>query len=343
LQNYFTTVKSLLTEAGINVGSTVQDLEKLSLNNSPDSLLGTLAKADAELVSALSDSFDTPRAMRIIYELIKEANIYMNTYKASANVQELASVARWVTKIVGIFGLDANASAPYNGLGWASSKAAASADPKETIRPYAAVYNDVKGEIETLRLHSDALDALLSLNVHDEFAALVSSGESDPEAIAMPYLRAISRMRDELRRLAPQSESKKQILILSDRIRDQDLTNLGVYLDDRPDNQPSLIKFVPKEELIAQREEKAAKEWEKAAQKEAARLAREKLEAEKAEKAKIDPRDMFRSDEKYSEWDAEGLPTRMKDGSDVPKSQGKKLKKDWDRQKKLFDEYNRAK
>jgi hypothetical protein len=58
-----------------------------------------------------------------------------------------------------------------------------------------------------------------------------------------------------------------------------------------------LIKFIPKEELLAQKEEKVAKEREKAAAKEAQRLAREKEELAKAEKAKVSPVDMFRDDE----------------------------------------------
>jgi cysteinyl-tRNA synthetase len=53
----------------------------------------------------------------------------------------------------------------------------------------------------------------------------------------------------------------------------------------------------------------------------------------------VSPQEMFKSDAKYQAWDAEGLPTKLADGSEVPKSQLKKLKKDWDRQKKLHDEY----
>jgi len=323
------------------LSSAGKSLENLSLSDSKESLYSSLTKAQSEMDAALNDSFDTPRTMRIIYELIKEANIYNNTHKASADVEALAAVARWVTKIVGIFGLDKNAVAPYDGLGWASSATSSSADPKETVAPYATVYQEVKKEVESLGLSSEALDALLKTDVDAEFER-ISASTSDLESIATPYLQAVSKTRDELRRLAPTSTSKKEILSLSDRIRDIDLTNLGVYLDDRPDGQPSLVKFVPKEQLLAQREEKAAKEREKTAQKEAARLAREKLEAEKREKAKVDPKVMFRSDEKFSEWDDEGMPTKLKDGSEVPKSQVKKLRKDWERQKKLFEEFQKS-
>jgi hypothetical protein len=64
------------------------------------------------------------------------------------------------------------------------------------------------------------------------------------------------------------------------------------------------------------------------AQKEAARLAREKEEPTKAEKAKASPVGMVR-DERVGAWDEDGMPT--KEGEDVPKSILKKLWKEWER------------
>jgi cysteinyl-tRNA synthetase len=167
---------------------------------------------------------------------------------------------------------------------------------------------------------------------------LNSAGIKDPEALAMPYLRSVSKVRDELRNLAPNSESKKQILSLSDQIRDNYLFNLGVWLDDRPDGQGALIKFIPKEELIAQREERAAKDREREAEKVAKRLKKEQEEREKAEKGKLSPLEMFR-DDRFSAWDEDGIPTKTKEGEDVTKSALKKLKKQWDVQKKAHEEW----
>lgn len=331
VNNFFIVVKSLIVEKG---ASATDALKTLSINS--EGLSASLEKAQSEMKAVLSDSFNTPRAMQLLYELIKEANIHITTHKSNMDVGGLEAIARWITKMVGIFGLDANATAPYNGLGWASSAASKNQTPKETAKPFAAVFQTVKSEVESLNLHSDVLDQLLTANVNGEFDALVSAGKTDPEQLVMPYLRSVSKIRDEIRKLAPSSLSKKQILALSDRIRDDDLTNLGVYLDDRGDEQGALIKFVPKEELLAQREEKAAKEREKLAQKEAAKLAREKLEREKEEKAKLKPDDMFR-DDRFTEWDAEGIPTRTKDGEEVTKSARKKMEKEWKNQKKIHD------
>lgn len=326
-------MKSLIAEAS----ETPIDLKSLSIDESSP-LKATLEKYQAELNAALSDSFDTPRAMRSINELIKDTNIHISAHKSDFDIKGVDAIARWITKMVGVFGLDAKAQSPYEGLGWTSTISTENLSPSEIVKPYSEVFQKVKAAVTGLSVKSEVLDQLLATDWEAQFSSLTTKGVSDPEALALPYVRAVSKIRDEIRKLAPESSSKKQILALSDEIRDVDLTNLGVYLDDRSDGQSALIKFIPKEELLAAKEEKAAKEREKLAQKEAARLAREKLEAEKAEKAKVSPADMFK-DDRYSAWDAEGLPTKTKDGEDVPKSALKKLKKDWERQKKAHEDW----
>ena len=276
--------------------------------------------------------------MLVILKLVNTTNVYIKDNK-DVDLREVEAIARWITKMVGIFGLDANASAPYDGLGWASA-ISADVDPTTAVQPYATVLEKVKADVAKLSLSSEAISALLAQDPTKEFESAASGGCRDIEKLALPYLRAVSQIRDELRRVvsAQTPETKKNILVITDQIRDHDLTNLGVYLDDRPDNQPSLIKFIPAAELIAAREEKAAREADKAQKKEEARLAREKAEQEAREKAKVPPEEMYKSDERYSAWDEQGLPTKMKDGSDVPKSQMKSLKKMWEKQKKAHED-----
>lgn len=336
----------MIYEASGSAAAIQADIKDLSISGKPaEGLAADLEKAQKETDAALINSFDTPQVMRAINELISKANIHINEHKSDADLKSVEAAARWVTRIVGVLGLDANATAPYDGLGWKSTKAGTNADLVQGLAPYQAVYETVKKDVQALSLSSsEAIARLLARSPDAESEFLRNSGNTDLEQLAYPYLRAVSRLRDELRRIAPTAaaETKKSILALSDRVRDFDLTNLGVYLDDRPDNQPSLIKFIPTSELIAAREEKAAQAAEKARAKEEARLAREKAEAEKWEKAKVKPEEMYKTGEaaeKYSEWDAEGMPTKMKDGSEVPKSQLKKLKKDWDRQKKAYGEW----
>ncbi|KAI1415325.1 tRNA synthetases class I (C) catalytic domain-containing protein [Hypoxylon sp. FL1857] len=343
VNNFFTNVKSLLAEASGTTAGVNGGVKALSISDDrpQEDLRADLEQAKKEVEEALINSFDTPAVLRAIGEVIRKANIHINAHKDDADLPAVEAIARWITKIVGILGLDANAKPPYEGIGWVSAAAAANLDPSTAVQPYKEVYKTFYAEVKALELPtSETITSLYSQSPDPEFDSLASAGTRDPEQLALPYLRAVARLRDELRRLAPTTspETKKSILALSDRVRNYDLSNLGVYLDDRTD-QPSLIKFVPAAELIAAREEKAAREAEKARAKEEARRAREKAEEEKWAKAKLAPEDMFKGDERYGEWDAEGIPTKMKDGSEVPKSQLKKLKKDWERQKKAHSEY----
>jgi glutaminyl-tRNA synthetase len=58
--------------------------------------------------------------------------------------------------------------------------------------------------------------------------------------------------------------------------------------------------------------------------------------AAKAEKKKLDPKDMFK-DGPYSKFDADGVPTHDDKGEELTKSAVKKLKKEWEKQKRLFE------
>ena len=153
---------------------------------------------------------------------------------------DVERIARWITKMAGVFGLDANAQPPYDRLGWASV-ISADVDPATAVQPYVDALTNVKKDVRALSISSEALAALLEQDPTPEFEAITKSGSRDIEQPSSPYLRVVSKIRDELRRIvsAQEPQTKKVILKLTDRIRDEDLTNLGVYLDGRPNNQQS--------------------------------------------------------------------------------------------------------
>lgn len=60
--------------------------------------------------------------------------------------------------------------------------------------------------------------------------------------------------------------------------------------------------------------------------------------AEKMARMTLDPKDMFRQQpELYSAFDEDGIPTLDHAGEKISKSMSKKLRKDWEKQKKLFE------
>jgi len=279
VNKFFTNVKALMTEeeeaekSGKHIPQPWGELEV--------ALSRELDNARLNLDAALCDSFNTPLAMSVLLDLISATNIYMSSTTSLSLVKE---VARWITKITTIFGLDNNSSPDR--IGWAS-------------------------------------DASTSANA---------------EEVALPYVRLLSSFRDRVRAIGiadSKSESAKKLLALCDRLRDIELADLGISLDDR-DSSRALIKFVPAEELRAAREEKERKAAEREATKEVARLKREEEEKKKVEAAKLDPRTMYRTGE-WSAWDEDGIPTKDAKGEEVTKSRSKALKKGWDRQKKLHD------
>ncbi|CCH58369.1 hypothetical protein TBLA_0A05760 [Henningerozyma blattae CBS 6284] len=170
-----------------------------------------------------------------------------------------------------------------------------------------------------------------------------ATSNSSTEEIIMPYVKVLSKFRDDVRSMSINKTPYQEFLKLTDVLRDVDLLNLNIAIDDR-NNQSSLVKFLTDEEklkLIKFNEEKEIKEKLKMEKKLQQQKLNEEKERLRAEKAKISPKDMFKTNENFSAWDEDGLPTKDKDGNDVTKSMLKKLKKQWEAQRKLYEEYNK--
>ncbi|KAF9950404.1 hypothetical protein BGZ72_007955 [Mortierella alpina] len=162
------------------------------------------------------------------------------------------------------------------------------------------------------------------------------------EDVAMPYLQVLSTFRDTIRSYAREGRPAQEMLALSDKLRDEDLERLGVSLDDREDGK-ALIKFIPAEELAAQRLAKVQQAAEKAARKEEAARAKEAARLLKLEKGKVSHLEMFRAAANAAEYgsfeEGTGIPLTDKEGQELPKSRKKKLAKEWEVQKKLHEDY----
>jgi hypothetical protein len=85
----------------------------------------------------------------------------------------------------------------------------------------------------------------------------------------------------------------------------------------------------------------ALKDNKPAAKKEAGKSRKEEQAAQLAEKLarmSIAPQDYFKGQtDLYSKFDENGVPTHDAAGEPLTKSLGKKLKKEWDKQKKLYE------
>lgn len=169
-----------------------------------------------------------------------------------------------------------------------------------------------------------------------------NEGSGSTEQIALPYVEVLSRFRDEVRANAINKAPYSKFLAATDSLRNEDLLELNVSLDDRTDGQPALIKFIEdteKKMLLAQRDEKLQKEREKQAKKEELARVEQAKQRDRLEKAKISPKDMFKNSTEYSSFNDEGLPITDKEGNPLSKSLNKKLAKLHAAQKKLHEDF----
>ncbi|KAK2464180.1 hypothetical protein APHAL10511_003637 [Amanita phalloides] len=164
------------------------------------------------------------------------------------------------------------------------------------------------------------------------------------EEILIPYLQALSSFRDGVRRLAisRSDNALRDILLLSDKLRDVDLVPLGVALDDQEDGK-ALVKLVPPAELIKVRDEKRAIQEAKAAKKAAHVEVERQKRLQKLEKGRLEAELMFKpphvAEGVYGTWDEQGIPLTDCEGKELSKNQAKKVRKQWEDQKKLHGEF----
>lgn len=160
----------------------------------------------------------------------------------------------------------------------------------------------------------------------------------DLESTVMPYLTVLSEFRESVRKIA-REKKVTELLQLCDVVRDDTLPELGVRLEDH-EGLPTVVKLVDRETLLKEREEKKKIEEEKMKKKEEAAKKKQEQEMAKLEKMKVPPGEMFRSEtDKYSKFDETGFPTHDAEGKELSKGQAKKLRKLYETQEKLYNEY----
>jgi cysteinyl-tRNA synthetase len=74
----------------------------------------------------MCDSFDTPRGLQIILDLVSATNIYVNRGRGNVNVSTVIAVAEWVTRMLRMFGLGEGAPTNARGervIGWGVASA----------------------------------------------------------------------------------------------------------------------------------------------------------------------------------------------------------------------------
>ncbi|KAL8358567.1 hypothetical protein RB598_003027 [Gaeumannomyces tritici] len=287
-------------------------------------LLMALDKAKNEVDAALCDSFNTAAVMRILSDIVTE----LNSAEALSD-QTVISLAQWVTRIVGIFGLDPEGDFSNPGrIGWSGL------DIPAPAKPYVYPASQLRDNVRTLACSGSVDHAAIA-----KLADGTTSAASTPVAeSSQPYSEVLQQFRTDVKALAARQAPAKDLLALCDQLRDVHLWNLGIYLEDRSSPHPALVRPLDKLLVEARAEQESA-----GAAKAKAKLEQKAREAEAEkelrERAKVDPLLMFKTSGEYLEWDERGIPTVDAVGNVVSKSRHKKLIKEWEKQKTRHEEW----
>lgn len=306
----------------------MEDPDYVDVADSKHDLSGELEKKRQETYQALCDSFDTPTVMDKISRLI---TAYNAVDPSTVSLATTKSIAAWVTEMVNLFGLNGSVSpATTTTIGWSGI------DVPEVSKP---ILISLSHRRDSLRRKAKAevvvKDDLTPISIPTSPQTL-SEAQTRTRASFVELLEKVNQDMSDLETARGAKHLSKDVLRLCDRIRNVDLWNQDVYLEDREGNKPALIRLVTRE-LRATKEQEQARERKKQEDKEK----REKEAALKAEKGRLSHKEMFRSPE-FSAWDDNGLPMKDKDGEEITKSRKKKLQKDWERQKKLHEAWQEA-
>ncbi|KAI1278351.1 cysteinyl-tRNA synthetase [Xylaria sp. FL0933] len=304
--------------------SSPETTTKQELGIEDKQLLSALDKAKADVDSALCDSFNTSVVMRILSDLVTESNS-----AEALSDQTVILLARWITRIVSIFGLDSEGDlSDQDRIGWSGLEIPSIA------KPYVYPVSELRDKVRILAC-SDLVDHAAIAKLADETTVVASAAEDDSST---SYDQVLQHFRTNVKDLAAQQAPKKDLLALCDQLRDVHLWNLGIYLEDRNSSQPALIRPLDKLLIQARTEQESA-----GAAKAKAKLEQEAREAEREkelrELAKVDPLLMFKNSVEYLEWDESGIPTLDAEWNAVSKNKRKKLAKEWEKQKKRHEEW----
>ncbi len=288
-----------------------------------DSLASDLNAAQDATFAALCDSFNTPAVMTVISDLISK---YNSADKMQTTTSAIQAVAQWVTNMVNIFGLNGSAKSSEAEIGWSGIEIPEAA--KQYLQPLSSLRDELRSVVKSSKdISAGQVQSILK----DKRFKMDVGANPDGE----PFYRVLESFRQKLAGLKDSPSLTKEILRLCDTVRDTDLWDLGIYLEDR-DRRPALVRRVTRD-LVAARQENLQREQ----QKQRAKEVRDRDAAEKAEKGRLSHLEMFRTSE-YSAWDDEGLPIKDVEGVEITKSKAKKLRKDWERQKKLHEAWVRT-
>lgn len=157
--NFFSVVKALITDP-----DRLKNDGHHRYGDAEQELIKHLHESQANFRAALCDSFNTPAAMDMLRSLVSRTNVYINSRGSEMNVKVIEYVAKWVGKMLRIFGLGEGESSE---IGWGQDlgKGAAAVNREEILMPYLRTLSSFRDGVRKLAIAKgdNALKDILAL------------------------------------------------------------------------------------------------------------------------------------------------------------------------------------
>jgi len=186
---------------------------------------------------------------------------------------------------------------------------------------------------ELAKMASDAREGPL--------AALRTKASKQQQASLPSVLDAFDQWARSVGEAASRGDAPSAYLQLCDNVRDYVLPDLGVRLEDKPEG--FVWKLDDADVLRREREEKAKAASDAARKKVENKLTKAQADLEKMKLAMVSPADVFAAQkDKYSQFDASGVPTHNAAGEELNKSARKGVEKEFKRREGEHAKYKDA-
>lgn len=262
---YFHNIKALLRRYGGKGGSLGSGHQHKGIRE--DTLYNALESTKIAVKNALLDDFDTPKAISLLLELIRDSNKYIEGDESNLSTIALTCVAQYITKMLNLFGLVQDTFNTGIGFGsWGNTTIAAGAGANYS--------EDGSGAVNKEQLLSPFLDVLTKFRETVRIAAITGDGNTN-----------------------------QAILNAADALRDDILPELGIRMEDKGSGKDVVTVWKLDDPEVLRKEKEQKEEAKRAKLKQKEEAAR-KLK-EKEEKAKQNPVEMFlHMTDLYSNFDA---------------------------------------
>lgn len=285
-------------------------------------------KVKEDIHQSLTDSFNTPKSIELLQQLVRSTNTYIKEQSFSIKKDLLNSIAEYVTSILQVFGFSSLHDATQTtGFQWDGSH------PAVTEKILGELLNEFCKSRDTIRA---AARQKLPADEIRKLCANPFSNHSLPDTI---YQQVFKLYQDFLTNIEATADKPVEVLSICDKIRDDTLPYFGIrFEDDTYIKNASTWKLDSVQATLKDRENRKLDFGARNKKKRAAEQEKLRQQQQKAALAQIPVNEFFKQHPnwtgKFATYDESGFPLTTTDGKAISKGEAKRATTAWNKFKK---------